>query len=99
MCLTLSVAPMVMTKAPDGVTERRDQLTLRVDILDLLMREKGFKSVAAQARAAKISRSTLFRLRGSKDEKPANASLPVAMALADAASTTVETLFARRRAD
>jgi len=70
---------------------------LRVEVLDMLMNDKGIESVADQARAAGIHRATLFRLRSKTKPgaKPACASMRVARRLADACSTTVETLFER----
>jgi DNA-binding XRE family transcriptional regulator len=85
---------MAPTRVVDG---SREVYHLRVELLDLLMGDKGIESIADQARAAGINRATLFRLR-SKPKPPGKrygASMRVARRLADACATTVETLFER----
>ena len=83
---------MIATQKRDDEALRTDAvLRLRVEVLDALMAKRGVHSVAGTARAARISRATLFRLRGHK----LNASGLVAVRLAEAAGTTIDALFER----
>ena len=68
-----------------------DEVRLRVRVFDALMSTRGHHTVAAQAEAMDVHRSTLFRIR-SGETVP---NLELAMKMASACGTTVEVLFER----
>lgn len=64
-------------------------LRLRVQVCDEVMAARGIKSVAALARAARMSKSQLFRLRSGE----CGASLRTALRLAAVGKTSINKLF------
>lgn len=86
---------MEATPKNDAPAAEGDATTrFRVEVYDVLARARGLTSVVAQAKRHGISRQHMFNLRVGR-KLP---SLPLALRMAEDLTTTVETLFERRKA-
>ncbi|MDR7278898.1 hypothetical protein [Catenuloplanes atrovinosus] len=85
---------MIQTQTCDTESHESDvppSVRLRVEVFDALMAGRGHRTVAAQADALGVNRSTLFRLRAGETVP----NLDLAMTMAAVAGTKVEALFER----
>lgn len=84
-----NMRPTLSGDAPSPAT---DTPKLRVDKIDALMKAKGVKSVAAQARRFAINRQHWFDLRAGRSVP----SLPTALRIAAEVGTSVEEIWGAR---